>query len=91
MKITLLGTGDATGTPVIGCSCPTCLDAHQGGKSRRTRCSILVESDEGAVLIDTGPDLRYQMLKNGIGRIDGVIWTHGHYDHFAGCSEFHRV
>ncbi|MDK2911049.1 MAG: phosphoribosyl 1,2-cyclic phosphate phosphodiesterase [Methanolobus sp.] len=91
MRITLLGTGDATGTPVIGCSCPTCQDAHCGGKSRRSRAAVLVESDRGAVLIDTGPDLRAQMLEHGIGRIDGVIWTHAHYDHFAGFPEFHRV
>jgi phosphoribosyl 1,2-cyclic phosphate phosphodiesterase len=91
MKITLLGTGDAPGTPVIGCSCPTCLDAHKESKSRRTRCAILVESDKGTILIDTGPDLRYQMLKNNIKHIDAVIWTHGHYDHFSGFAEFHRV
>jgi phosphoribosyl 1,2-cyclic phosphate phosphodiesterase len=91
MRITLLGTGDATGTPVIGCNCPTCQDGHRGGRSQRTRSAILVESGKGAVLIDTGPDLRTQMLKNNIGRIDGVIWTHGHYDHFAGFAEFHRV
>ncbi|MDG6243083.1 MAG: MBL fold metallo-hydrolase [Methanolobus sp.] len=91
MKITLLGTGDATGTPVIGCSCPTCRDALKGGKSQRTRFAILVESDSGAVLIDTGPDLRDQLLKHGTKHIDGVIWTHGHYDHFAGFAEFHRV
>lgn len=91
MRITLLGTGDATGTPVIGCSCPACQDAHRGGKSRRSRAAVLVESDTGAVLIDTGPDLRAQMLEHGVGRIDGVIWTHAHYDHFAGFPEFHRV
>jgi len=91
MRITLLGTGDATGTPVIGCNCPTCQDAHHGGKSQRTRSAILVESAIGKVLIDTGPDLRAQLLESGIGRIDGVIWTHGHYDHFAGFAEFHRV
>lgn len=91
MKITLLGTGDATGTPVIGCNCPTCQDAHKGGKSQRTRFAILVESSEGTVLIDTGPDLRYQLLKTETKHIDGVIWTHGHYDHFAGFAEFHRV
>ncbi|WP_319508966.1 MBL fold metallo-hydrolase [uncultured Methanolobus sp.] len=91
MKITLLGTGDATGTPVIGCNCPTCQDAHEGGKSQRTRFAILVESSEGSVLVDTGPDLRYQLLRQNTKRIDGVIWTHGHYDHFAGFAEFHRV
>ncbi len=91
MRITLLGTGDATGTPVIGCNCLTCQDARKGGKSQRTRCAVLVESHSGGVLIDTGPDLRCQLLKNGTKHIDGVIWTHGHYDHFAGFAEFHRV
>jgi phosphoribosyl 1,2-cyclic phosphate phosphodiesterase len=91
MRITLLGTGDATGTPVIGCSCPTCQDAHHKGKSQRTRSAILIGSNRGTVLIDTGPDLRAQLLKNGTCHIDGVIWTHGHYDHFAGFAEFHRV
>jgi len=51
----------------------------------------MIESDEGRVLIDTGPDLRYQLLKFGIDHVDGVIWTHGHYDHYAGFGEFYRV
>ena len=91
MKIVLLGTGDTVGTPKIGCTCPACLDALSGGRSARLRFSILIESDEGRVLIDTGPDLRYQLLKFGIDHIDGVIWTHGHYDHYAGFGEFYRV
>ncbi|WP_135603837.1 MBL fold metallo-hydrolase [Methanococcoides sp. NM1] len=91
MKITLLGTGDAPGTPIIGCDCRTCMDARNGGKSNRTRFSVLVESDEGRVLIDTSPDMRQQMLNKGIRHIDGVIWTHGHYDHYTGFGEFHRV
>ncbi|VVB85893.1 Ribonuclease BN [uncultured archaeon] len=91
MKITLLGTGDAVGTPKIGCSCPACMDAHAGGKSRRLRFSILIESGSGRVLIDTSPDLRWQLLKKGISRVDGVIWTHPHYDHYAGFGDFHRV
>lgn len=91
MKITLLGTGDAVGTPKIGCSCPTCIDALSGGKSRRLRFSILVESHRGKLLIDSGPDLRCQLLKKGISRIDGVIWTHSHYDHYAGFGDFYRI
>ena len=91
MKITLLGTGDAVGTPKIGCCCPSCLDALDGGKSRRLRFSILVESEAGKVLIDTSPDLRWQLLKKNISRIDGVIWTHSHYDHYAGFGDFHRI
>ena len=91
MKITLLGTGDAVGTPKIGCACPACMDAHAGGKSRRLRFSVLVESSSGRILIDTSPDLRWQFLKKGISHIDGVIWTHAHYDHYAGFGDFHRI
>ena len=91
MKITLLGTGDAVGTPKLGCSCPACQDALAGGLSRRLRFSILVESESKRVLIDTSPDLRWQLLKKGISRVDGVIWTHTHYDHYAGFGDFYRI
>ncbi len=91
MKIILLGTGDAVGTPKIGCSCPACLDAHAGGKSRRLRFSVLVESQAGRILVDTSPDLRWQLLKRGIRCVNGVIWTHQHYDHYAGFGDFHRI
>jgi phosphoribosyl 1,2-cyclic phosphate phosphodiesterase len=91
MRLTLLGTGDAVGTPKIGCSCPACEDARMGGKSQRLRFSILVESDMGKILIDTSPDLRQQFLKQNLSSIDGVIWTHGHYDHYSGFGEFYRV
>lgn len=91
MKITLLGTGDAVGTPAVGCRCPTCMDARSGGKSRRMRFSVLVESEKGKVLIDTGPDLKWQLIDSDVSHVDGVIWTHGHYDHYAGFVEFYRV
>ena len=91
MIVTLLGTGDAIGTPKIGCNCPTCLDALCGGRSRRLRFSVLVEADNRTVLIDTSPDLRWQLIRKGISHVDGVIWTHAHYDHYAGCGDFHRV
>ena len=93
MKVTLLGTGDAIGTPKIGCKCPACMDALRGGRSRRMRFSVLLESDEdeGRVLVDSSPDLRWQLLKKDISTVDGVIWTHAHYDHYAGFGDFHRV
>ncbi|MDR0768108.1 MAG: MBL fold metallo-hydrolase [Methanosarcinales archaeon] len=91
MKITLLGTGDATGTPAIGCSCASCTDAGDGTKSNRTRFSVLVQTNQGNVLIDTSPDMRTQLLKANVGHIDGVIWTHGHYDHYGGFPEFYRI
>lgn len=91
MRLTLLGTGDAVGTPKIGCHCPACEDARKGGKSQRLRSSILVESGEGKILIDTSPDLRQQFLRQNLSYVDGVIWTHGHYDHYSGFGEFYRV
>lgn len=91
MKITLLGTGDAIGTPKIGCRCPACQDALNGGPSMRLRFSILIKGPQGKVIVDTSPDLRWQMISNGLDHVEGVIWTHTHYDHFAGFGDFYRV
>ena len=90
MKITLLGTGDAIGTPKIGCSCSNCTYAVNHGLER-LRTSLLVETDGHHLLVDSSPDLRRQLLKSGSPHIDAVIWTHGHYDHFLGYGEFYRV
>jgi len=80
LRITLLGTGDAPGTPVVGCTCKTCQAAVRGTKSSRTRFSILVQNEfedesgntvEGRVLIDCSPDIRFQLLRENIsGRFD---------------------
>ena len=90
MKVVLLGTGDAIGTPRVGCSCPQCSWARESGWER-LRTSLLVTDSGHNVLVDTGPDLRRQLLENGSPRIDEVLWTHGHYDHFMGFGEFYRV
>lgn len=90
MQIVLLGTGDAIGTPRIGCSCTQCTHAHEHGL-QRLRTSLLVERQGRHILIDSGPDLRQQLLAAGSPHIDAVLWTHGHYDHFMGFAEFYRV
>ncbi len=90
MKITLLGTGDAIGTPKVGCDCPQCSRAVQSGVSR-LRTSILIENEGKHILVDSSPDLRQQLLSQGSPRIDAVLWTHGHYDHFIGFGEFYRI
>lgn len=90
MKITLLGTGDAIGTPKVGCSCPQCTHARTTG-SARLRTSLLIENEGKRLLVDSSPDLRQQLLQCGSPHIDAVIWTHGHYDHFMGFGEFYRV
>lgn len=90
MKVTLLGTGDAIGTPKIGCRCPICTEARTTGR-QRLRSATLIEIGDRTILLDTGPDLRAQLLAAGSPQIDAVIWTHGHYDHFMGFGEFYRV
>jgi len=90
MRITLLGTGDAIGTPKIGCSCPQCSHAKKTG-TMRLRTSLLVENEGFHLLVDSSPDLRQQLLNHGSPHIDAVIWTHGHYDHFMGFGEFYRI
>ncbi|MFA4878394.1 MAG: MBL fold metallo-hydrolase [Methanoregula sp.] len=90
MKITLLGTGDAVGTPRVGCDCTQCTRAKAEGLTR-LRTSLLVENGGRHLLIDTSPDLRFQLLRAGSPHIDAVLWTHGHYDHFIGFGEFYRV
>ena len=85
-----MGTGDAAGTPAIGCQCTQCTYAREAG-IERLRTSILITNNNHTVLIDTSPDLRRQLLNAGSPKIDAVIWTHGHYDHFMGYGEFYRV
>lgn len=90
MKLTLLGTGDAIGTPKINCDCAQCSRAKETGATR-LRTSLLIENEGKHILIDSSPDLRQQLLRTGSPHIDAVVWTHGHYDHFIGFGEFYRV
>ncbi len=90
MKFTLLGTGDAIGTPKVGCTCPQCVRAEET-RAVRLRTSLLLENEGKHILIDSSPDLRQQLLREGSPHIDAVVWTHGHYDHFIGFGEFYRV
>jgi phosphoribosyl 1,2-cyclic phosphate phosphodiesterase len=90
MKLTLLGTGDAIGTPKVNCDCAQCSHAKATGATR-LRTSLLIENEGKHILIDSSPDLRQQLLRSGSPHIDAVIWTHGHYDHFIGFGEFYRV
>jgi phosphoribosyl 1,2-cyclic phosphate phosphodiesterase len=84
-RLLFLGTGTSVGVPLVGCGCATCL---QGGpKDNRTRTSILVGLPEGHLLVDTTPDLRTQLLREGIGKIDAVLYTHDHVDHVYGLDD----
>jgi phosphoribosyl 1,2-cyclic phosphate phosphodiesterase len=89
MKITMLGCGPSAGVPLIGGRWGACDPSNP--KNRRTRPSVLVESAGVAVLIDTSPDLRAQLLAAGIGRIDAVLFTHDHADHVHGIDDLRTV
>lgn len=82
----MLGCGTSTGVPRVGGDWGACDPAEP--KNRRTRVSILVENDAGQrVLVDTSPDLREQLLRHEIDRLDAVLWTHDHADHCHGIDD----
>ena len=85
MKVTFLGTGTSQGVPVISCSCEVCKSADL--RDNRLRCSILIESNNKHILIDTGPDFRQQMLRAQVTKLDAVLYTHEHKDHIAGLDD----
>jgi len=86
MKLIMLGSGTSTGVPRIGDDWGDC-DPNDP-RNRRSRVSIIVESDDGKrLLVDTSTDLRQQFLNNKIDRIDGVFWTHDHADHCHGIDD----
>ncbi len=80
-----LGSGTSQGVPVIGCHCPTCTS--NDAKDKRYRSSVLFRSQGISVLIDTGPDLRSQLLQQQVEQLDAVAYTHAHQDHTAGLDD----
>ena len=85
MNLKFLGTGTSTGVPILTCQCAVCTspDPHD----KRTRPSVLLEYDGRAVLIDTTPDFRAQALREGMTRLDAVLFTHHHADHLMGLDD----
>jgi phosphoribosyl 1,2-cyclic phosphate phosphodiesterase len=85
MTLKFLGTGTSTGVPIIPCRCAVCTspDPHD----KRMRPSILLEYDQRVVVIDTTPDFRTQALREGLTRLDAVVFTHHHADHIMGLDD----
>ncbi len=73
------------GVPTLGCGCAVCTSTDP--KDRRTRPSLRIEYDGRVVLIDTGPDFHAQALREGVKRVDAVLYTHGHADHILGFDD----
>lgn len=85
MKITFLGTGTSQGVPLIACTCEVCTS--EDSRDKRLRTSILLEFNDIAIVVDTGPDFRQQMLREKVKRLDAVLFTHEHKDHIAGLDD----
>jgi phosphoribosyl 1,2-cyclic phosphate phosphodiesterase len=86
MRVVFLGTATSYGVPVLGCRCATCTSPDP--RNKRTRASVFIETDEGArLLVDSGPDIRAQALREQVVRVDAVLFTHLHADHTAGVDD----
>jgi phosphoribosyl 1,2-cyclic phosphate phosphodiesterase len=85
MTLKFLGTGTSTGVPILACQCSVCTSSDP--RDKRLRPSILLEFDGRAVVIDTTPDFRAQALREGLVRLDAVVFTHGHADHIMGLDD----
>ncbi|MEO6864576.1 MAG: MBL fold metallo-hydrolase [Gemmatimonadaceae bacterium] len=90
MKLTFLGTGTSFGVPQIGCGCAVCRSPDP--RDRRSRVGALVETNGGTrLLIDTPPELRLQLIANGVDRVDAVLFTHDHADHTHGLDDIRAI
>ena len=92
MRVTLLGTGDTTGTPTVGCDCDTCRTARERGVSRsRFSVHVVNERTDESLLVDFSPDFRSQFLDHDVALPDEGIVTHVHFDHLDGLGNVYRL
>lgn len=85
MTIKFLGTGTSQGVPVIACGCQVCTSTDP--RNKRLRSSIMLTIDDKNIVVDTGPDFRYQMLRENVKHLEAILYTHAHKDHIAGLDD----
>jgi phosphoribosyl 1,2-cyclic phosphate phosphodiesterase len=85
----LLGTGTSVGVPMIGCGCAVCRSGNP--RNKRMRCSAVLGLPGGNLLIDTSPDVRAQLLREQIGIVHSVLYTHEHADHVFGLDDLRMM
>ena len=85
MQFTVLGSGTSTGVPSVACECKTCTSSDP--RDKRLRTSLLVTTANTTVVVDTSLDFRQQMLQNNVLDIDGIVYTHHHFDHIGGFDD----
>jgi len=84
-RLTFLGSGTSTGVPVLGCDCRVCLSDDP--RNHRTRPSVLFDLPRGRLLVDTTPELRLQLLRERVGFVHAIAFTHAHADHLFGLDD----
>lgn len=85
MKIKILGSGTSSGVPLLACNCVVCKSDNP--KNKRLRSSILIQKNKYNILIDTGPDMREQLLRESVEHISEILLTHSHFDHIGGLDD----
>jgi phosphoribosyl 1,2-cyclic phosphate phosphodiesterase len=85
MKFIILGCGSSMGVPRPDGYFGNCDPKNK--KNYRTRCSALINSKNENILIDTSPDLRQQLLRHNIKKIDKVFYSHMHADQTHGIND----
>ncbi len=89
MRVTILGCGSSSGVPGVGLGWGKCDPDNP--KNRRLRPSILIETAAERILVDTSPDLREQLLRANVTRLDGIVYTHPHADHLHGIDDLRGI
>jgi phosphoribosyl 1,2-cyclic phosphate phosphodiesterase len=89
MEVRILGCGTSSGVPRVGNDWGTCDPTEP--RNRRRRVSILVRHERSQILVDTGPDLREQLIDAEVSGVDAVIWTHDHADHCHGIDDLRQL
>lgn len=84
-RFIFLGTGTSVGVPMIGCDCDVCTSHNP--RNHRTRPSVLLQVPGGNILIDCGPEMRLQLLREKIGLVHALLLTHYHADHLFGLDD----
>ncbi len=84
-EMVIMGTGTSIGVPVVGCRCSVCLSDNP--RNRRMRSGVLIRTSQGEMIIDAGPELRLQLVRERATLIRAAIFTHSHADHIMGIDD----
>src|SRR6266852_1992166 len=84
-SFTFLVTGTSVGVPMLVCECAVCTSTNP--RNHRYRCAALLRTAQGRILIDTPPELRLQLLRERVGFVHAVLYTHYHADHLFGLDD----